>query len=92
MLRRCRCLVHGLAAQPFRHSLTSTCGLGFATESGRVGVLGFGMPVKQMRTETVGPTSGPVLGCEFYPIRLLIELCILKYLRNPQVHLHASLG
>ena len=80
MLRRCRCLVHGLAAQPFRHSLTSTCGLGFATESGRIGVLGFGMPVKQMRTETGGRTSGPVLGFEFYPIRLLIELSILEIL------------
>ena len=45
-----------------------------------------------MRTETGGPTSGPVLGFEFYPIRLLIELSILKYLRNHQVHLHASLG
>ena len=55
----------GLLPQPFRRSLTSAWGFP------PVGGLGFGMPSKQMRTETSGPTSGPVFGFKFYSIRLL---------------------
>ena len=39
---------------------------------GRFGVLGFGLPIKQITTETGGPISAPVLEFKFCPIRLLI--------------------
>ena len=34
--------------------------------------LGFGLPIKQITTETGGPISAPVLEFKFCPIRLLI--------------------